>query len=263
MATSSSFEAIVLGAVQGLAEFLPISSSAHLVIVPWLFRWTDPGLVFDVALHLGTLVALLIYYWREWVSMGASIFNGDRDRRRLLMLLIVASVPGAVIGFLFEKQADSTFRSPLLIAIALAALGIALWLVDRSAPQTRKISEVTFGDAILIGLSQAFAIFPGVSRSGSTITAARILGLERADAANFSFLMATPIIAGAGLFEGRHLIHEGITGDVVAGFITAAVFGLIAIVGLIRFVRTRTYEPFAWYRVILAAFVITVYLLRR
>ncbi len=263
MATSSGFEAIVLGAVQGLAEFLPISSSAHLVLVPWLFRWTDPGLVFDVALHLGTLLALLIYYWRDWVAMGASLFNGDRERRRLLMMLIVASIPGAVIGMLFEKQAESTFRSPLLIAIALAALGIVLWMVDRSAPQSRKINDVTLGDALLIGFSQAFAIFPGVSRSGSTITAGRLLRLERADAANFSFLMATPIIAGAGLFEGRHLIHEGVTSDVVAGFVTAAIFGIIAIAGLIRFVRTRTYEPFAWYRVVVAAFVIAIYIMRR
>lgn len=263
MATSSEFQAIVLGAVQGLAEFLPISSSAHLIFVPWLFRWNDPGLVFDVALHLGTLLALLIYYWRDWLSMGASIFNGDRDRRHLLLMLIVASLPGALIGVLFEKQAESTFRSPLLIAIALALLGIALWFSDRSAAQTRKLGEVTFRDALLIGFSQAFAIIPGVSRSGSTITTARILSLERADAANFSFLMATPIIAGAGIFEGRHLLHEGITGDVAAGFVTAAIFGLIAIVGLIRFVRTRTYEPFAWYRVILAAFVIVVYLMRR
>jgi undecaprenyl-diphosphatase len=262
MATSG-FQAIVLGAVQGLAEFLPISSSAHLILVPWLLRWNDPGLVFDVALHLGTLVALLIYYWRDWLLIGASLFNGDSDRRRLLTMLIVASVPGALIGVLFEKQADTTFRSPLLIAIALAVLGIALWVSDHSAPQTRKIGEVTFRDALLIGFSQAFALIPGVSRSGSTITTARLLRLERADAANFSFLMATPIIAGAGLFEGRHLIHEGITGDVVAGFVTAAIFGLIAIVGLIRFVRTRSYEPFAWYRVVLATFVIVVYLMRR
>jgi undecaprenyl-diphosphatase len=263
MASSSGFEAIVLGAVQGLSEFLPISSSAHLIIVPWLLKWDDPGLVFDVALHLGTLVALLVYYWREWVSLGASLFSEDRERRHLLMMLIVASVPGAIIGVLFEKQADTTFRSPLLIAIALAVLGIALWYFDRTSPQTRKISEITFFDALMIGLSQAFALFPGVSRSGATITTARILRLERGDAANFSFLMATPIIAGAGLFEGRHLIHEGITGDVVAGFITAAIFGLIAIAALIRYVRTRTYQPFAWYRVVLAAFVIAVYLMRR
>ena len=263
MATSTEFQAIVLGAVQGLAEFLPISSSAHLILVPWLLRWNDPGLVFDVALHLGTLVALLIYYWRDWLLMGASLFNGDRERRHMLFMLIVASIPGAIIGVLFEKQAESTFRSPPVIALALALLGVALWFSDRSAPQTRRINEVSFSDALVIGFSQAFAIIPGVSRSGSTITAARLLRLERADAANFSFLMATPIIAGAGLFEGRHLIHEGVTSDVVAGFVTAAIFGLIAIVGLIRFVRTRTYEPFAWYRVMLAVFVIMVYFVRR
>jgi len=262
MGSISGFQAIVLGAVQGLAEFLPISSSAHLIIVPWLLYWNDPGLVFDVALHLGTLVALIVYYWREWVAIGASIFNGDHQRRHLLMMLVVASVPGAIIGMLFEKQADTSFRSPLLIAIALAALGIALWYSDRTAPQTRKISEITFCDALLIGLSQAFAIIPGVSRSGSTITTARLLRLERGDAANFSFLMATPIIAGAGLFEGRHLIHEGITGAVVAGFVAAAIFGLIAIAALIRYVRTRTYQPFAWYRVVIAVFVIVVYLMR-
>jgi undecaprenyl-diphosphatase len=140
---------------------------------------------------------------------------------------------------------------------------VALWYFDSSSAQTRKISEITFLDAILIGLSQAFAIIPGVSRSGSTITTARFLRLERADAAHFSFLMATPIIAGAGLFEGRHLIHEGITGDVVAGFIAAAIFGLIAITALIRYVRTQSYSAFAWYRLALAVVVIVVYFVRR
>lgn len=263
MANSSGLQAIVLGIVQGLAEFLPISSSAHLIIVPWLFHWKDPGLVFDVALHMGTLVALLVYYWREWVSMGASIFNGDRERRRLLMMLIAASVPGAIIGMLFEKQADTNLRAIPLIAVALAALGIALWYFDYSSPQTRNINEITFFDALLIGLSQAFALIPGVSRSGATITTARFLRLERTDAANFSFLMATPIIAGAGLFEARNILHEGISGDVIAGFVAAAIFGLIAIAVLIRYVQTRTYQPFAWYRVALAAFVIAVYLIRR
>jgi len=263
MANSSGFEAIVLGTVQGLAEFLPISSSAHLIIVPWLLKWSDPGLVFDVALHLGTLLALLVYYWRDWMSLGASIFNGNRERRHLLLMLVVASVPGAIIGMLFEKEAETVFRSPLLIAIALAALGVALWYFDRTSAQTRKISEIGLSDAFLIGLSQAFAIIPGVSRSGSTITTARLLHLERTDAANFSFLMATPIIAGAGLFEGRHLIHEGVTGDVITGFVAAAIFGLIAIAALIRYVRTQTYQPFAWYRLGLAAFVIIVYFMQR
>ena len=255
-------EALILGAVQGLTEFLPVSSSAHLIIVPWLFNWTDPGLAFDVALHLGTLLALLVYYRREWTAMGMSVFNGDSDNRRLLMLLVAASIPGAIIGLAFEKQAETVFRSPFVIAIAMAALGVALWVFDRIAPQKRTIREITYADAILIGLSQAFAIVPGVSRSGATITMARLVRVERQDAANFSFLMATPIIAGAGLVEGRHLIHMGLTSDVFIGFAAAAIFGLLAIVALIRFVRARTYAPFAWYRVVLAAFVIAIFYAR-
>src|SRR5262249_5375406 len=141
----------------------------------------------------------------------------------------------------FEKQAETVFRSPLLIAIALALMGIALWYFDRISPQRRTIGEITYIDALLIGLSQAFAIIPGVSRSGATITTARILSLNRQDAANFSFLMATPIIAGAGLVEGRHLLHGALSVDVWLGFAAAAIFGLAAIAGLIRFVRTRSY----------------------
>jgi undecaprenyl-diphosphatase len=255
----SEIQALVLGAVQGLTEFLPVSSSAHLVLVPWLMGWDDPGLAFDVALHLGTLLALLIYYWSNWVKMAASLTNGDRENRRLLALVAVATIPGAIIGFLFEKQAETTFRSPILIALMLATMGVTLWIFDRAMPMRRKISEMTFLDAVLIGLSQAFAIIPGVSRSGSTITMGRIMRLEREDAANFSFLMATPIIAGAGLIEGRKLLHGGLTADVWLGFAAAAIFGIAAIFLLLRFVRTRTYVPFAWYRIIAAAFVFAVY----
>ena len=252
-------QSFVLGTVQGLTEFLPVSSSAHLILVPWLLKWQDPGLAFDVALHLGTLLALLIYYWRYWLAMGASLVNGDRPKRRLLSLLVTASIPGAVIGLLFEKQAETIFRSPLLIAVALAALGLALWLFDRFEPQRRSMDELTHLHALLIGLSQAFAIVPGVSRSGSTITMGRIVRLSREDAANFSFLMATPIIAGAGLMEGPHLFANGTPHDVWIGFVAAAVFGLVAIASLIRFVRTRSYEAFVWYRIVLALFVIGVF----
>jgi undecaprenyl-diphosphatase len=256
------FQAFVLGIIQGLTEFLPVSSSAHLVLVPWLCNWDDPGLAFDVALHLGTLLALLIYYWREWVAMGASFINGDSTKQRLLLLLVIASIPGAAIGLAFEKQAETTFRSPLLIALALAVLGAALWLFDRYEPQRRSLEEMTALDALVIGLSQAFAIIPGVSRSGSTITMARIVRVNREDAANFSFLMATPIIAGAGLVEGRHLLHIGISRDVWVGFAAAALFGLLAITALIRFVRTRSYESFAWYRIVFALVIVAVFLHR-
>jgi undecaprenyl-diphosphatase len=260
---TTELEAFVLGAVQGLTEFLPVSSSAHLVLVPWLFGWDDPGLAFDVALHLGSLLALLIFYWREWLAMSLSIVRPDPPSRRLLMLLIVASVPGAVIGLLLEKQAETIFRSPLLIACTLAVMGIALWAADVMGRETKKMDNLYLGDAVLIGFSQALAIIPGVSRSGSTITVGRFLGVARQDAANFSFLMATPIIAGAGLHEMPKIIHGGINAVLIAGFVSSAIFSLIAIAALVRFVRTRTYQPFAWYRIAIAIFVAVVYLSRR
>jgi len=258
----SQFQAIILGAVQGLAEFLPISSSAHLVLVPWLFKWQDPGLAFDVALHMGTLLALLIYYREYWIAMARSITRGQSAERRLLQLLITASIPGAIIGLAFEKQAETIFRSPLLIAIAMAVLAILLWSFDRLSPQERTMDEMTYWDALVIGFSQALAIIPGVSRSGATITMARAVGVERGDSANFSFLMATPIIAGAGLVEARKLVHEGLDWSVGLGFISAAVFGLIAIALLIRYVRTRNYVAFAVYRLLIAALVIAVFFAR-
>jgi undecaprenyl-diphosphatase len=254
----SSFQALVLGAVQGLTEFLPVSSSAHLILIPWLLNWEDPGLAFDVALHLGTLLALLIYYRQTWIKLIGSLMNNDVASRRLLFLLIIASVPGAIIGLLLEKQAESTFRSPLLIAGTMAVLGVVLWAVDKFSRSRRKVSDFSATDALLIGLSQALAIVPGVSRSGATITMARALGIEREAAANFSFLMATPIIAGAGLLEARKLVAAGMHAPVVWGFLASAVFGVAAIAGLIRFVRTRTYQPFAWYRVAVAVIVFTV-----
>jgi undecaprenyl-diphosphatase len=254
----SSFQAVVLGAVQGLTEFLPVSSSAHLILIPWLLNWEDPGLAFDVALHLGTLLALLIYYGQTWIQLLGSLVNNDVASRRLLFLLIIASVPGAVIGLLLEKQAETIFRSPLLIASTMAVLGVVLWLVDRLFRSRRKVSDLTAADALLIGLSQALAIVPGVSRSGATITMARALGIEREDAANFSFLMATPIIAGAGLLEARKLVAAGMHAPLLFGFLASAVFGVAAIAGLIRFVRTRTYQPFAWYRVAVALVVFVV-----
>jgi undecaprenyl-diphosphatase len=259
----SEFQALILGAVQGLTEFLPVSSSAHLVLFPWLFAWEDPGLAFDVALHLGSLLALLVYYWRQWVAMGLSVVRPDPAARRLLMLLIVASIPGAIIGLLLEKQAETVFRSPILIACTLGLMGVVLWAADVMGRNVKKMEQLTLGNAILIGLSQALAIITGVSRSGSTITVGRILGVARQDAANFSFLMATPIIAGAGLHEMPKIMHGGISAVVVAGFVSSALFSLIAIAALVKFVRTRTYQPFAWYRIAFAVLVAVVYLSRR
>ncbi len=254
----SDFQAIILGIVQGLTEFLPVSSSAHLVIIPWLLKWEDPGLAFDVALHLGTLLALLLYYWRDWLDMGLSLASGQEMPRRLLLLLIIASVPGAIIGVLFEKQAETIFRTPVLIACTLAIMGVVLWLGDIYSPAKRKVRQMTVVDALLIGLSQALAIVPGVSRSGATITMARILGIAREDAANFSFLMATPIIAGAGMLEIHKALKGGLTSQLGLGFIASAIFGILSITLLIRYVRSHTYRPFAVYRIVAAILVILV-----
>jgi undecaprenyl-diphosphatase len=259
----SVFQAIVLGIVQGLTEFLPVSSSAHLILVPWILHWQDPGLAFDVALHLGTLLALLAFYWREWLDMVLSLLpGGNPTARRTLFLLIIASVPGAIIGILLEKQAETIFRSPMLIAGTMATMGLILWAADSYGSKKRKIDDLYLSDALLIGFSQALAIIPGVSRSGATITTARFLGIERADAANFSFLMATPIIAGAGLLETHKLFHSGLGAQLGWGFAASAFFGLLAIVGLLSFVRNNTYRPFAIYRIALAAIVVAIALSR-
>lgn len=258
----SWFQAAILGAVQGLTEFLPISSSAHLAILPWMLHWDDPGLAFDVALHLGTLVALLIYYRRQWTAMCLSLVSGEPDSRRLLLLLVIASVPGALIGVAFEHQAETIFRSPLLIAVNLAALGMLLWGLDWIAQRRRTIGEMSRLDALLIGLSQALAVVPGVSRSGATITMARVLKMTREDAANFSFLMAAPIIAGAGMIETPKLLRIGFQAPILVGFATSALFGWIAIFALLNFVRTRSYAVFAWYRLAIAALIAGLYLAR-
>jgi undecaprenyl-diphosphatase len=258
----SAFHAAILGIIQGLTEFLPVSSSAHLTLAPWFFGWNDPGLAFDVALHMGSLLALLVYYRQEWVKIISGALGGDPDGRRMLGLLVAASVPGAILGILFEKQAETVFRSPLLIATALAVLGLALWIVDLAAPQVRDIDQIRVSDALLIGLAQAFALIPGVSRSGATITVGRVLGINRQDAANFSFLMSAPIIGGAGLLKARELLHSGMISALTAGFVFSAVFSLAAIAVLIAYVRTRTYQVFAWYRIALAALVVVVYFMR-
>jgi undecaprenyl-diphosphatase len=211
---------------------------------------------------MGSLLALLIYYRKEWLEIINGAIGGDPRGRRMLGLLIAASVPGAILGLLFEKQAETVFRSPLLIAGALALLGLALWFFDLVSPQKRDLDQIRLGDALLIGVAQAFALIPGVSRSGATITVGRILGIERQDAANFSFLMSAPIIAGAGLLKAHELLHSGMTGALTAGFVFSAVFSLAAIAVLIAYVRNRTYQVFAWYRIALAIVVVAIYFMR-
>ncbi len=263
------FQALVLGVLQGLGEFLPISSSAHLALAPWLFGWPDPGLAVDVALHFGTLVAVLWYFRREWVRLlvaAKEIVVTRRvatDQQRLVLYLIVGTIPGAIAGKLLEKQAETAFRAPELIAIVLIVLGILLWLADRLAPQDRSVANMTWRDAILVGLAQMFAIIPGVSRSGSTITAGRALGLTREGAAIFSFLLSMPIIAGAAVLEMPRAIHEyGVSAPLVVGILASAISGWLAIAVLLRFVTHRSYGAFAVYRLLLGAAVLLIVFLR-
>jgi undecaprenyl-diphosphatase len=265
----STLQAIVLGMIQGLGEFLPISSSGHLVVVPWLLGWPEHGLSFDVALHVGTLAAVLYAFFDDWRRLLAAGARGVLSRRpfadpdsRLLWLLAVASVPGAVAGLLLEDRAESAFRSPALVAAAMAVMGIVLFVADRTARGTGEARGVTLRDALLIGAAQALAIIPGVSRSGATISMGLVLGYRREEAARFSFLLATPIVIGAAALKSRYLVAPGHGLQVLAGMVTAAVFGFASIRVLLAYVRTRDYRPFVYYRLLFAALVAAVLLVR-
>jgi undecaprenyl-diphosphatase len=258
-------QALVLGVLQGLAEFLPISSSAHLTLAPWLFHWRDPGLAFDVALHFGTLLAVLWYFRAQWAALIGAAVNIVAHRRieteeeRRVVFLIVATIPGAIAGLALEKYAESAFRDPRLVATVLIIMGIVLWWVDKRAAQDRPLQSMRWADAILIGLAQMFAIIPGVSRSGSTITAGRALRLTREGAAVFSFLMSMPIIAAASLLKLPHVLKtEGLDAPLVVGVVASALSGWLAISVLLRFVVRRSYGVFAIYRVVVGLIVLAI-----
>jgi undecaprenyl-diphosphatase len=258
-------QAIALGILQGLSEFLPISSSAHLTLAPWLFGWEDPGLAFDVALHFGTLLAVLWYFRMEWIQLVKAAFGIittgriETPEKRRVIYLIVATIPGAIAGFLFQARAETAFRNPELIAIALIIMGIALWLVDKLVDQRRILGEMRWIDGLLIGLSQVIALIPGVSRSGSTITTARGLRFDRESAAEFSFLMSMPIIAAAVVLEGPKALHAGgLTNELMSGVVASAISGWLAISILMRYVSRHSYGIFAFYRVALGLAVLAV-----
>ncbi len=263
----SPVHAVVLGILQGLGEFLPISSSGHLVVVPWLLGWPDHGLAFDVALHVGTLVAVLWAFAGDWwriVVAGLRLPFGDARGAdpRLLWLIALASIPGAVAGLALEEAAETLFRSPLLIAVTMAVVGTVLLVADRRASSGDEHRKVTVLDALLIGIAQALAIIPGVSRSGSTISMALFLGYRREEAARFSFLLATPIIFGAALLKVPHLLRSA-DRAVILGMAASALVGLAAIRALLAYVRTKDYRPFVYYRWLFAVVVVLVFLVRR
>jgi undecaprenyl-diphosphatase len=265
----TTFQAIVLGLIQGLTEFLPISSSAHLSLAPFLFGWKDPGLAFDVALHFGTLIAVLWYFRKQWGELIVAAIDIVRTRRidtvdkKRVIFLIIATIPGAIGGLLLEKKAETVFRAPALTATALIIMGLILWAVDRASSQARKLDEMRWTDSLLIGLAQVIALVPGVSRSGSTITAGRALKLDRQSAAIFSFLMSMPIIAAAVVLKGPEVLKQGgIDTPVIAGVLAAAISSWLAIAILLRYVSRHSYGIFALYRVVLGAAVLVILQMR-
>jgi undecaprenyl-diphosphatase len=269
------FQAIVMGIVQGLTEFLPVSSSGHLIIVPTLAGWNDPfikSLAFSVMLHIGTLVALLVYFRADWLRLVPAGLAAIRDRsldgdpdRRLAWLIAVATVPALIAGVLLSNLAEQKFREVGLVALMLVVGGTILWLAERTGARRLRPVELSFPKAVAIGAAQALALIPGISRSGISISAGLFAGLDRESAARFSFLMATPITAGAAAFETLKVLRgeAGVAVQIVplfAGMIAALVSGLIAIAFLLRFLRTRSTDIFVFYRVILAAVVLVWWL---
>jgi len=264
------YQAVVLAIVQAITEFLPISSTAHLALVPWLLRhhgWQDPGLEFDVALHLGTLLAVLAYFWRLWVRVAFAGFGlappvapaaGIPDEavadRRLLWLLALGTIPAGVAGLALEKHVKGALRSPFVMAAGLIVVALVMAYGERIARLTRGLKDMRLGDSLLVGCAQAVALIPGVSRSGITITAALVRDYRRDSAARFSFLLATPVVAGAAAVEGLHLLRHGIPADMrlpfLAGVLVAALAGYAVIEFLIRYLQTRTLKIFIYYRLV-------------
>lgn len=276
------FQSVVLGMIQGLSEFLPISSSGHLIVIPKLFGWQGvvDSLSFDVALHAGSTVAVVGFFWRDWLGMARSFLKsvgGGKNKvladqnSKLLLLLVFGSIPAAVVGFLFQDFIETNVRSALLVGITLVVFGVILWWVDKVSEQKRKLENVSWWDALLVGVAQAVALIPGVSRSGVTITAARWASLNRESAVRFSFLLSTPAIVGAALLTFKDYLPamqgialqaglkagSGNEFDIfLIGFIAAAISGWLAIKFLLAFVQKHNFDIFVVYRLVFGAFLI-------
>jgi undecaprenyl-diphosphatase len=277
--------AAVLGLIQGLTEFLPISSSAHLILVPWIFGWEPQSMTFDVSLHLGTAVAVLAYFWREWIELGRETVRGllqgkpfGNAQRRFAWFLFVGTIPAVVVGLRFERFVEQNLRSPLVPATTLVVFAVYLFVAERRGSQSRGFDQFGLIDSVWIGIGQALALIPGISRSGVTIGTGLFRGLDRASSTRFSFLLSMPVIVGAALLEGIHLLqairdpaalvgHPGISGpvsvklDVLAvGVLSAGLTGFLCIRYFLRYVQTRSFTPFVLYRIFLACVVLVFYM---
>src|SRR5262245_2329301 len=242
------FQAIIFGIVQGVTEFLPVSSTAHLILLPWFLGWPDPGLSFDVALHLGTLVALVIYFWKDWLAL--------LSKPRMIVFIVAATIPGALAGVLFENQVESALRSPKLIALMLSLMALVLVVAELKGRRKKDLDQLSWGDALTVGFAQAFALVPGVSRSGSTITAGLVTGMKRETAARFSFYLSAPIIAGAVAKKMLDIFRAGIPSDQVSAFVigiaVSGIVGYLSIAFLLGYLKTHNTFLFVYYRIALA-----------
>jgi undecaprenyl-diphosphatase len=269
------YQAIVLAIVQGITEFLPVSSSAHLALAPWLFGWKDQGLTFDIALHFGTLLAVLLYFGRDWAQIFAQTlginYSPDSELRqnpKLLWLLALASLPIGFFGLLFEKHAETTLRKPLIIGAMLIVVGLVMWYADRVGRRERDIGSIGATDSLTIGFAQALAIVPGTSRSGVTITAGLFRGLDRYAAGRFSFLLSTPAITAAAakaLYDLRK--QGGIAPEMqvpfLVGMIVSAIVGCFVIALFLRFLRAHSLKFFIYYRIAFGLFILALALVIR
>lgn len=269
-------QVLILAVLQGFTEFLPVSSSAHLALVPWLTGWNDQGLTFDIALHFGTLAAVLIYFFRDWLQIiaqgfGARGFGHDEGLRanpRLLWMLAAASVPVAMTGLLWKDAVETTLRSPYVIGFMLIFVGLLMGWADRRTQGRKRTADTGWRSALLIGAAQAVAIVPGTSRSGITITAALFLGMERAEAARFSFLLSTPAIGGAALLAFRDLVEAGGVpagelGAFATGILVSAATGCVVIGLFLKFLRRFTLGFFVAYRIVFGILILALAFFRR
>ncbi|MFA7169610.1 MAG: undecaprenyl-diphosphatase UppP [Candidatus Paceibacterota bacterium] len=271
-----TLQAIVLGVIQGLGEFLPISSSGHLVILPKIFGWNDQGLAFDVALHFGTLLAILIYFYEDWkkilfksyflnqigrifIDRKREFFDIKKLKEDTLVIIGIATIPGVLAGLLLEDYAATIFRNPLLIGFTLLFGALILFYSDKAGKKKLEEKDVTLKLAFIIGLFQMLAIVPGMSRSGMTISAALLLGLSRTASARFSFLLATPIVLGATAKELPYFLEAGFDINLIIGVLAAFVSGYLAIKYMLKYLQNKNYNIFVIYRIMLALVIFLVF----
>ena len=259
-------QALILGITQGLTELLPISSSAHLNLIPWLFDWTKSQEFkvafegFDVALHVGTLLAIVLFFFKDWVKLIKGGYDQVVKKKKsfegkMFWYIVAATIPGGIIGFILDKFAGDTLNKPIIIAIALIVMGVILYIVDEKSKATVKFKEMSFKQTFLIGLSQCLALIPGVSRSGITITTARMMGIERKSAAKYSFLLSTPIVFAAAVLKFKDFV---LTPSFFIGVLASFIVGVLAIKFLLKYLQKGNYKIFAIYRIIFGLFIIAM-----